>query len=616
MFRAAALRDLARNHDSSIDLVATSSETQTPLQEAQLDELARVLDQTGSSIAAEVEPDTEPDFDFPDIGVDDDDLELTAEATTFDDSLTESERVAARLLKVIHENSFPANIGDHNDEVVYIEVIGRLPDGRFAWTADGGRWGTLKSNQFSYWKIQDGDRVRARVTSRPWLHEVEGAVMPTLERRGLGRIQPPALISSRPKTNTFVDELQPGDVVVAHVPFGPNAPVDHEGRTGKHRPVVFVGWSGPYVRVRGVYTFEKGRYITRHGGIQLSGTAGIFNKPNVAVKKTIVELQPANLKRRIGRLHPQDLGRIGLGGVTYVPSSPTTPQNTGLSRASLPQSQVFHVVEPGLRAYALDILSSARSMETGDWSAVIDQILDDFAAGRIPVIDPDKPGLSLVALGSLLKVVEVELVWPARPPKLAGHLSELLSGGRNGLLQVVSNSDAPSDVRLSVGTPTNYEKYSSPIKTMMVDNSDAPADVSSTGVEVSAESWGGYESEEDVPISLVVLDQFWTAEVLGDERLDLLALRVACSGGFEPRSVLIGSGRGNRAAFHHAAEDRGWEVLSCEERSEFLTRLTGVLSSMQPGRAILVSARIDALMEIENLGWEVDMFIDLDQFLC
>jgi len=578
------------------------------------------------------------EFSLPDID-DADDLEATGLRVEYSSKLTPDEATALKLMRLIHESTFSQNLRDVTDELVNIEVFGRLPGGGFAWVGPNGIAGAIMVTRLNDWEIAVGDEIRARVSWRPWHCQVHAVALPTLRRKGAER-RPVVLVDQRPRFGDFLDELEPGDVVIAYISYGPHAPTDALGNTGKKRPVVFAGWSPEsYARVRGVYTAEKDRYVVRNGGIILADPTHIFDKPRVAVKPTIVEISNEHITKKIGRLTEGDLGRIGMGGrggprtSSPKPAGPATASSTVVPpppKAPTPRPAVAPQMFPVDQKRYLDRLAEEFEKDKPrDWASVIRRFLVDFTDNRIGD-EPSHPGrLYVSTLGNLASQLRLGHL-PSRPRPFGKFVESVIDGGNLSRVKYhVSGATIPQPWLERLATPATRGGEAGDGPTLNVHLDDnvhldhvvAGEKTPSYSEYVTDDETGDdflYEIsyDDELPVVAVLVDQQWTYLELGDRRVDLALMRQSLSEGQpDVQAWLIGKTNDGLAGLHHAAQQRGYMSMEASTREMVVASALQITEVLDPGIIKVVSAFSDIFKALENVGWETVEVTDISGFV-
>ena len=130
-----------------------------------------------------------------------------------------------------------------------------------------------------------------------------------------------------------------------------------------------------------------------------------------------------------------------------------------------------------------------------------------------------------------------------------------------------------------------------------------------------------YDARDDT-VRVVVMDQLWTHEVLGDRRIDLnIVKKDVTQGDSSIEAWLIAPDIPQLKPFLVAAERSGWRVCTIpsgppRERGLDLDRALGeILSRLDLGAVLLISNYADMIASIENLGWEVILETDIEPFV-
>lgn len=628
---------------SSVDSPDVSSYTDTSITH---DPLSGSIHTTPSDPTAPVESTEDTslgvdEFSLPDID-DTDDLEATGIATSYDINLTPEEITASRVFALMRKT---ADLTDRDrvvDQLMEIEVIGRLPGGWWAWVGPNDTWGVIDRDVRAGatgepWRIQLGDRIRARIMWRPWYSVIENHDVVSLIRSdGERYFKRPSPVSPR-KFESFLDDLETGDVVEAHVPYGPENPVDLRGNTGKVRPVVFVGWTNDgFALVRGAYTADPGRYINKLDATVLRKPHVVFNKPRVAVKRTSVVIYPTTIQRKFGRLHDDDLRLIGIEP-RRIASGPR-PQAT-----QIPSIDPISTLSPEQRPYfrgLVDRLSKLASITAGD---IATMLLDDIANNRFPSTRTGGNPVPATTLGQLVSLACTHFEVP-RPRPFLAWLAGLLSSRPELGLSIYSSTTKSGVEVVHSTTPPGFVLFvSTPTSTpaIKIDSGDEAADKDSTKAQLAhfpaepvvpignthdeysdvyqglddewAEDgeWAEFSEVIESKIRVVIIDQLWTHHALGDRRVDLAQVKRDFVDEYpEVGTWMIAPDLPLIRGFLNRAQMCGWtlELLPNEDRTGLEDAIARVLSKYEVGTAVVISKYADFIAAVENLGW--DCFVD------
>lgn len=564
-------------------------------------------------------------------GIDaDDELEASAIRTSLDDLLSPEEKTASQLLRLMRK-SFESDADKLFDGLVDITVLGRMPGGWWAWEGPEGIWGVIERDVLAIdgarWEIQRGDRIRVRATWRPWHSVIESFDPSSLIRAGGERVARMTQAVAPRRFGNFLDDLRPGHVVLAYVPYGPNAPLDMNGRTGKERPCVFVGWTPEgHALVRGVYTYEPGRYIKNLEGIELRKSRHLFSKPRVAVKRTIVEVYSDTIKRIFGPLDSEDLKLIGIQP-TENPSSKLgiPPSRFGSRPAST--SGIDSPLSYDFRVYVKD-LKVRLGVESGVSVDRIGQVIvDDILNGRFPGTDRPNFAILMTSIGQVFSPICRDFS-VLKPDPFLPWFDGLMSKKEG--LSVYKSTKQDGVFTVSRACPPAFVPYSSLIERTSTTQLEMAHDdlqdfLESLDTNEDFRSDGGLEEESlsrDYTVRAVVMDQLWTHQELGDRRIDLRIVRKDLTQG-DPsiEAWLVAPDIPSLDSFLQAAERSGWRVRTIppknpRERGVDLDLALGeILGRLERGAVILISNFTDMIGSAENLGWEVILESDIEQYV-
>jgi hypothetical protein len=550
----------------------------------------------------------------------DDDLEASAIRTSLDDLLSPEEKSVSRLLRLMRKSA-EGDLDRRFSGLVEISVFGRIPGGWWAWEGPEGMWGVIERDVLvidgTRWDVKREDRIRVNVTWRPWHSVIESFDPSSLVRASDERVVRTPQAEAPPRFGNFLDELRPGHVVLAHVPYGPNAPLDMNGNTGKERRCVFMGWTPEgHALVRGVYTYEPGRYIKNLEGIELKRSRHLFSKPRVAVKRTIVEIYSGTIKRNFGLLDTEDLKLIGIQPSEDLPSKPGTLPNGSRARPTL-ASDFDSPLSSKFRTYVSDLIVRLESESMVSADRIGQMIVEDILERRFPGSDRPDSVVLMTAVGQVISPI-CHHFSVTKPSPFLPWFDGLISK-REGLA-VFKSAKLDGVFVVSRVCPPDFVHHSTPIGNTWASVSLEDLD---TNEEIKGDDYVEDESiTRDHTVRAVVMDQFWTHQELGDRRIDLRIVRNDLTRG-DPsvETWLIAPEIPALGSFLQAAERSGWRIRkippkSPRERGPDLDLALGeILGRHEQGAVILFSNFTDIIGSVENLGWEVILETDIEHYV-
>lgn len=454
-----------------------------------------------------------------------------------------------------------------------VQIVGRLSDGGWAWVClDVSAWGQCDSHKlesFGYETPQPGDAFRARVRSYGVLHFIDSIDKHSLVRVGEARRQKPSVPAQQPPArvrNTWRAKLQPGDIVVARIPFGPLAGVDGAGRTSKTRPAVFVGWTGDEAIVRRIS--KVGGYLDRNGGVRLRNTPNLKKESVVSPVDQYVEID--GISKKLTRIHPTDAG------------------HAQISLATSYEIETVERREPS-KMLRFDPLIDA-TVATLEGRPLRDDL--EILELLLLSLRSSENTLLFSALGELERVVCSRLGIPKPTRKMFTRVVAISRTSGTGV-QIIHDENGHPVITFEEQRPANNVETQNPAES-------ESADFSTFGYvyPVMPEDY----TEPDV----IILDQLACHLMLQDRRIDLAeTLTILRNESFAP-SFLIGSAdAASLQRFHSAARYHGWTVVTADTREATLERTVEAICTVGASFVTVVTDRADIVREIEAYGCDV-----------
>ncbi|MFM8265464.1 MAG: hypothetical protein ACKOAI_05290, partial [Acidimicrobiia bacterium] len=221
---------------------------------------------------------------------------------------SEAAKFAHEIAKRISAN---AALDYARSRLMWVEIHSDIDSETVGWVGEEKSFGTIKKAELLYEDVKKGDTIRALVSSTPWWHTLESSDPSSVRRVGERiRIQRALEFERNRRFSSWHDHLRPGDLVVARVPFGPHGRRLVSNMTGKSRPAVFVKFVDDYLVVRGIFTAGKYEERERESPRLIDPKRALKKKSVVGIHEQ--ELDVTAVKKRIGRLEPVDLARLGL----------------------------------------------------------------------------------------------------------------------------------------------------------------------------------------------------------------------------------------------------------------------------------------------------------------
>lgn len=545
---------------------------------------------------------------------------------TIDDSawteVLEFGDVQGAYLAAIHSATAPDSPRTSGRALRRIRILGLVDAHTWAWVGAEGTWGLLAkdSEPCGQWDITAGDTITALIESLPWVHRVETVAPHTLQRvksaesagaPPVDRLQPVGYGNEVSQPLGWKARLQPGDVVHADIPYSPHDPVDRNGNLSKLRRAIFIKWGHDHAVVRGVYTASKKKYVNRNGGIVLRNANQVFDKPRVAVYPRNVEIDPGEIRKKIGALDETDRGRVGIGGQGWVAGHPPAsvlaepaetkphkkpPPPTAVTQQLAPGGRVHeHPLPPNQLAYVMDTLKHWEDHPPSDWATVFEDILTDISEGSLST-SLHRHGVALTEFGSIVHALAAE--YPQLGPKphpMRPAVEETLSAIGDSLELCLRVHDG-----VHVITQTRGQRPI-PREDDTITQSDVP------------------ELQDVIPtdeIAAVLYDQTWVyGQLRGQYRLDLNRISQHVVGSAYVPSYVIGPDLYGVDHFHRAAERLGWTVIPTASRADEIAAAVKLAATLPPGAFAVISNAADLVPAVEDTGRAVVLFSDLSPYI-
>lgn len=566
--------------------------------------LAVSMDQLMSELSAirdDLEKNTEPVVDvFPDIDV----------------PQSPDEEYAAYL----HYFVLDDNVSKANGDALDVRIIGQLQDNTYAWVNEARRvCGVVSRDSFGDDIPMPDDTFRARIVSYPWGHVVQNVFPRSLrspfETRksqtptaDWGRETAEAALRAQPE---WIRSLRPGDVLVARIPYDGPMPVDRLGRKGKERPSVFMRWEGEYAILRACYDVKS--FVGEKGLGHRSTDSGCFTKPSV-IRYAEYDTKIENLRRKLGRLGPQDLVSLhiievetpvltpkSVDPVRVAPAiSSTTMANSLVAQAEHINKEVVAEILKTVEVIAGHRAKSNIPRELA--KTLVDVLIERDDSRELLLHD----GLKFAAIGqSLQNIAE-------------SRGTEIPKGTFGKTMREVVGIFTPANGWRPYIELDSHEHEV--IRCSKVDNSvrPSPSPTAPRPLDRTLE-WnepvhvrfilGDEYSEPD----LIVMDQSASAAILGDSRVDFRAELNSLRFGGKARGMIVGSdSEPPRARLIDAAKARGWEF----ESTDGTTRLKVIERLVRESGAMvvtLITRDTEIIAELENNGADVNVVCEVEE---
>lgn len=474
-----------------------------------------------------------------------------------------------------------------------ITIIGELRDGSIAWWCEAHGYAGASSPQvFDGLKFERGAVVRARVVSHLWGCFVT-VVVPEISRPP-STLQDILTSDNVPESirSSWQSDLEPGDIVLARVPYDGFLPIDRKGRIAKNRPAVFIRWQHDYALVRAIYDAD-GYVAANDIGEELEDT-NCLNKKSV-VRNAEYDLSPSNFLHHIGQVGPNDAQRLNLPvrttTLTRIHQQKKTQHRVSDERTHTPPTGIERdSTSTDLRLALRSVRDSVGRMNRlaspeEVLAALIVQIVSNETANSALRTS----GIKYAFLGDVLReACEVCGVQYQR-----GSLSSMLD-------QHLDVWNANNQTRLG----KRLDGDNLPVL-VVVDDTVSSTGAAAPDAEIGESHEGlGLDLPEDYVVpDVIIYDQFSGAIITGEVRLDLATELQRLRAGSTAPAYLIGSDE--HAAwrgFQEAARHRGWSIRTASERADQVATAESIARSHGAQVVTIVSAHADMVAALENLG--------------
>lgn len=494
---------------------------------------------------------------------------------------SEAAKFAREMAKRISAN---AALNYTRSRLMWVEIHSDIDAETVGWVGEEKSFGTIKKAELLYEDVRKGDTIRALVWSTPWWHTLESSDPSSVRRVGERiRIQRALEFERNRRFNSWHDHLRPGDLVIARVPFGPHGRRLVSNMTGKSRPAVFVKFVADYIVVRGIFT--AGRYEERE-----RESPRLIDPKRALKKKSVVgiheqELDVTAVKKKIGRLEPVDLARLGLH------DDPTGAMAQSDSRAeriarflidggaitnstSYPELLVC-VIREMRRDIELEVEFQSAGIFLSEVGAVVASLCRELDldretgfARKVRSVLNDNPDIGLMLTDDQSGVER--LVFSASPQ---GHTSS------DRLVEVVQEPE--------IGQAGAAEEF--PV------------------------NWRPLDYE---PPSLIIFDQLWLFQTLGGKRLDFDVVAESLREGGNANILWVGPAVSiGLESLQHVIRARGWTIVGAPSRDGDIDLALAKATEFAAQPITVVSGAADLLDAIESVAERVFIIDEIRSFL-
>lgn len=468
--------------------------------------------------------------------------------------------------------------------LMWVEIHSDIDDETVGWVGEEKSFGTIKRTELLYEDVKKGDAIRALVSSTPWWHTLESPDPNTVRRVGERiRIQRAIEFERSRRFNSWHDHLRPGDLVVARVPFGPHGRRLMSNLTGKTRPAVFVRFVDDYLVVRGIFTAGKYEERERESPRLIDPKKALKKKSVVGVREQ--ELDVIAVKKKIGRLEPVDLARLGLL------DDPTGSMAKSDSRAE---------------RIARYLLEGGAVSSSTTYSELLVRVIREMRRDPELEVEFRSAGVFLSEVGAVVASLcrELDLEREAGFGRKVGSI--LQDNPDIGLVLVGDQLGAERLV---------FVKSSGGQTPPIAEGSEVGEPVAGLreNVEENSANWRPLDYE---PPSLIIFDQLWLWQELDGRRLEFDVIAESLREGGNGKILWVGPAvTVGLASLHHAIRSRGWTVVGAESRDGDLDLAAAAAIEFADQPITIVSGGADMLDAIESVAERVFIIDEIRPFL-
>lgn len=504
-----------------------------------------------------------------------------AESGVVEPEESEAAKFAHEIAKRISAN---AALDYARSRLMWVEIHSDIDSETVGWVGEEKSFGTIKKAELLYEDVKKGDTIRALVSSTPWWHTLESSDPSSVRRVGERiRIQRALEFERNRRFNSWHDHLRPGDLVVARVPFGPHGRRLVSNMTGKSRPAVFVKFVDDYLVVRGIFTAGKYEERERESPRLIDPKRALKKKSVVGIHEQ--ELDVTAVKKKIGRLEPVDLARLGLH------DDPTGAMAQSDSRAD---RIARHLLEAGA-------VSNSTS-----YSELLVCVIREMRRDPELEVEFRSAGVFLSEVGAVVASLCRELDLE-REAGFGRKVRSVMEDNPDIGLMLID--DQLGAERLVFSVP--FGGQTSP--NMKAGEAEDPEGGAQEKLEEFSANWRPLDYE---PPSLIIFDQLWLYQALGARRLDFDVIAESLREGGNGKILWIGPAVTEKlASLHRAIRSRGWTIVGAESRERDVDLAAAAAEKLADQPIAVVSGGADMLDAIESVAERVFAIEEIRPFL-
>jgi len=494
---------------------------------------------------------------------------------------SEAAKFAREMAKRISAN---AALNYTRSRLMWVEIHSDIDAETVGWVGEEKSFGTIKKAELLYEDVKKGDAIRALVSSTPWWHTLEASDPNSVRRVGERiRIQRALEFERNRRFNSWHDHLRPGDLVIARVPFGPHGRRLVSNITGKSRPAVFVKFVGDYIVVRGIFT--AGRYEERQ-----RESPRLIDPKRALKKKSVVgiheqELDVTAVKKKIGRLEPVDLARLGLR------DDPTGAMAQSDSRAE---------------RIAQSLIDGGAISNSTSYLELLVCVIREMRRDNELEVEFRSAGIFLSEVGAVVASLCRELDLD-RETGFARKVRSVLNDNPDIGLMLTDDQSGVERLVFSA-SPQGHT-----LSDRQVEVVQEPEIGQAGAAEEFPVNWRPLDYE---PPSLIIFDQLWLFQTLGGKRLDFDVVAESLREGGNANILWVGPAVSiGLESLQYVIRARGWTIVGAPSRDGDIDLALAKATEFAAQPITVVSGAADLLDAIESVAERVFIIDEIRPFL-
>jgi hypothetical protein len=498
------------------------------------------------------------------------------------------ESEAAKFARVMAQRISANSALDYaRSRLMWVEIHSDIDAETVGWVGEEKSFGIIKKTALLYEDVKKGDAIRALVSSTPWWHTLESPDPNSVRRVGERiRAQRAIEFERNRRFNSWHDHLRPGDLVVARVPFGPHGRRLVSDLTGKARPAVFVRFLDDYLVVRGIFTAGKYEERERESPRLVDPKRALKKKSVVGIHEQ--ELDVTAVKKKIGRLEPVDLSRLGLH------DDPTGSMAQSDSRAE---------------RISRFLLEGGAVSNSSSYSELLVCVIREMRRDAELQVEFRSAGVFLSEVGAVVASLCRELDLE-RESAFGRRVRAVLEDNPDIGLMLI---DAQLGTERLVFSAPSIGHTPSRSQSDDVQDPEAPSGGPGGTVEEIPVNWRPLDYE---PPSLIIFDQLWLFQALDGRRLDFDVIAESLREGGNAKILWVGPAvTVGLVSLQNAIRQRGWTVVGAEARDGDVDLAAAGAEEFAGQPVTVVSGGADMLDAIESVAERVFVIDEIRPFL-